>query len=111
MMMPSIVRNERSLLARIAWSATWKISPSSMLRPGCRRWRRRGALLLGRLLLQTRQPATARHIAHALLHVALRIEQRRARQHQDRVPLREPVQDLDVIEVGEARADLDRRGL
>src|SRR6058998_3682146 len=65
MMMPSIVRNDRSLLARIACSATWKISPRSMLGPG-----RRGL----RLLLDTGQ-AAAGHLAHALLHVALRVEQ------------------------------------
>src|SRR6266849_4494414 len=72
MMMPSIVRNDRSLLARIACSATWKISPSSMLGPGRRSLgpRRRRRLLL----LDTGQ-AAAGHLAHALLHVALRVEQ------------------------------------
>src|SRR6266851_3577768 len=71
-MMPSMVRNDRSLLARIAWSATCTISPSSILGPGRRglRPRRRGWLLL----LHARQ-AAASDVAHALLHVALRIEQ------------------------------------
>src|SRR2546426_2672100 len=100
MMMPSIVRNDRSLFARIAWSATWKISPSSMLGPRGRRLRaRRGRLLL----LHAGQPAD---VAHALLHVALRVEQGRARQHQHRVLLSEPAQHLDVVEVRQARADL-----
>src|SRR5882762_5530053 len=85
MMMPSIVRNDRSLLARIAWSATWKISPRSMLGPGRRRRPRRS----GRLLLLHARQAAAGHLAHALLHVALRVEQRRARQHQHRVLLRQ----------------------
>src|SRR5258706_3890290 len=106
MMMPSIVRNDRSLLARIAWSATWKISPSSMLGPGRRglRPRRRRR----RLLLHARQ-AAASDVAHALLHVALRIEQRRARQHQHGILLGQAAHDLDVVEIGEARANLHRR--
>src|SRR5947208_9645457 len=72
MMIPSIVRNDRSLFARIACSATWKISPRSILGPGRRglRPRRRRRLLL----LDTGQ-AAAGHLAHALLHVALRVEQ------------------------------------
>src|SRR5258706_8855419 len=108
MMMPSIVRNDRSLLARIAWSATWKISPSSMLGPGRRglRPRRRRR----RLLLHARQ-AAASDVAHALLHVALRIEQRRARQHEDGILLGQPAHDFDVIEIGQARTDLHRRRL
>src|SRR5439155_23931282 len=67
MMMPSIVRNDRSWLARIAWSATWKISPRSMLGPGRRglRPRRRRRLLL----LDTGQ-AAARHLAPGFLHGA-----------------------------------------
>src|SRR5882762_5651964 len=104
MMMPSIVRNDRSLLARIAWSATWKISPSSILGPGRRRRPRRS----GRLLLLHARQAAAGHLAHALLHVALRVEQRRTRQHQHRVLLRQAADDLDVVEIGEARANLDR---
>src|SRR5262245_45500380 len=112
MMMPSIVRNDLSLLARIAASATWKISPSSMLWPrrgrrGGLRPRRRGGLLL---LLKSRQSAT-RDTLHALLHVALRVEQRRAGQHQDRVPLAQPVDHLDVVEIGEPRANLHGRRL
>src|SRR5213596_2410807 len=103
-MMPSVVRNDRSLLARIAWSATWKISLSSMLRPGRCRLRPR---LGGGLLLDLRQTA-ARDAAHPLLHVALRVEERRARQHQDRILFRQAVHDLDVIEIGEPGADLDR---
>src|SRR4051812_17188581 len=86
MMIPSIVRNDRSLLARIAWSATWKISPSSILGPGGRRLRplrRRG-----RLLLDAGQ-AAAGDAAHPLLHVALRVEQRRARQDEHGVLLRQ----------------------
>src|SRR5258706_1758324 len=108
MMMPSIVRNDRSLLARIAWSATWKISPSSMLGPGRRglRPRRRRR----RLLLHARQ-AAAGDVAHALLHVALRIEQRRARQHEDGVLLGQAAHDLDVVEISEAGANLHRRRL
>src|SRR5438552_12083872 len=92
MMMPSIVRNDRSLLARIACSATWKISPRSMLGPGRRglRPRRRRRLLL----LDTGQ-AAAGHLAHALLHVALRVEQRGARQDQHRVLLGQAAHDLD----------------
>src|SRR5258707_14764270 len=95
MMMPSIVRNDRSLLARIAWSATWKISPSSMLGPGRRglRPRRRRRRLL---LLHARQ-AAAGDVAHALLHVALRIEQRRARQHGGSVLLGQPAHHLHVV--------------
>src|SRR6266480_2357343 len=105
MMMPSIVRNDRSLLARIAWSATWKISPSSMLRPRRRRLpRRRGGLLL----LHARQATNA---PHPLLHVALRIDQRRAGQHQHRVLLGQPAKHLDVVEVGQPGADLHRRRL
>src|SRR2546428_281165 len=62
MMMPSIVRNDRSLFARIAWSATWKISPCSTLGPRGRRLRaRRGRLLL---MLGWRQILTG----HALLN-------------------------------------------
>src|SRR5438477_2940409 len=99
MMMPSIVRNDLSLLARIAWSATWKISPSSILGPRRRRRARRRLLLL----LHAGQPAD---VAHALLHVALRVEQGRARQHQHRVLLSEPAQHLDVVKVRQARADL-----
>src|SRR6266571_5854986 len=92
MMMPNIVRNDRSLLARIAWSATWKISPRSMLGPGRRSLRpRRG----GRLLLDPRQ-AAAGDIAHPLLHVALRVEQRGAGQHEHGVLLRQAAHDLDV---------------
>src|SRR6267378_4898452 len=99
MMIPSIVRNDRSLLARIACNATWKISLSSTLRPRGLRLRR--PRLRSRLLLQARQAAAARHVAHALLHVTLRVEQRRARQHQDRVLLGQAAQHLDVVEVGE----------
>src|SRR5689334_17765562 len=106
MMMPSIVRNDRSLLARIAWSATWKISPRSILGPGRRRPRGRG-----RLLLLDAGQAAAGHLAHALLHVALRVEQRRTRQHQHRILLRQTAHDLDVVEIGEAGADLDRSRL
>src|SRR5260370_310850 len=57
MMMPNIVRNDRSLLARIAWSATWKISPRSLRWPG-----RRSLLpprcggLLGRRQVRARHP-------------------------------------------------------
>src|SRR3954447_2709952 len=107
MMMPSMVRNDRSLLARIAWSATWKISSSSILGSGRSRLRarRRGGLLL----LHAREPA-AGEAAHALLHVALGIDERRARQHQHGVLLGEPVGDLDVIEVGQPGTDLDGRG-
>src|SRR6266545_5647256 len=108
MMMPSIVRNDRSLLARIAWSATWKISPSSMLRPRRRRlWSRR----CGRLLLLDTRQAAAGDVAHPLLHVTLRVEQRRARQHEHGVLLRQAAEDLDVIEIGEAGANLHRRRL
>jgi len=71
MMMPSIVRNDRSLLARIAWSATWKISPRSTLGPRRRLRSRR----TGRLLLLHSRKAAARDAAHPLLHVALRVEQ------------------------------------
>src|SRR5258705_12828705 len=107
MMMPSIVRNDRSLLARIAWSATWKISPRSMLRPRRRRRPRR----CGRLLLLDAGQAAAGHLAHALLHVALRVEQRRTRQHQHGILLRQAAHDFDVVEVGEAGTDLHRRRL
>src|SRR5258708_9350088 len=107
MMMPSIVRNDRSLLARIAWSATWKISPRSILRPRRRRRPRR----CGRLLLLDAGQAAAGHLAHALLHVALRVEQRRTRQHQHGILLRQAAHDFDVVEVGEAGTDLHRRWL
>src|SRR6266481_3224267 len=103
MMMPSIVRNDRSLLARIAWSATWKISPRSMLGPGRRSLRPRRC---GRLLLLNAGQAAASDVAHALLHVALRIEQRRARQHEHGILLGQPAHDLDVVEIGEPGADL-----
>src|SRR5258706_15830681 len=96
MMMPSIVRNDRSLLARIAWSATWKISPRSMLRS---RRRRRRPRRCRRLLLLDAGQATAGHLAHALLHVALRVEQRRTRQHQDGILLRQAAHDFDVVDV------------
>src|SRR5882762_11730325 len=102
MMMPSIVRNDRSLLARIAWSATWKISPRSILGPR----RRLRPLRCGRLLLLDAGQAAASHLAHALLHVALRVEQRRARQDQHRVLLGQAAHDLDVVEIGEPGADL-----
>src|SRR5258705_1468806 len=107
-MMPSIVRNERSLLARIAWSATWKISSSSILRP-CRR-RLRTLLRGGLLLLHARQPA-AGDVPHPLLHVALRVDQRRARQDQHGVLLAEAAHDFDVVEISEPGANLDRRRL
>src|SRR6185369_5467650 len=111
MMMPSIVRNDLSLFARIAWSATWKISPSSMLRPRRGRGRRlRPRRRRGLLLLQTGQ-AAARDALHALLHVALRVEQRRAGQDQNRVLFAQPVEHLDVVEIGETGANLHRRGL
>src|SRR6266566_4203512 len=108
MMMPSIVRNDRSLLARIACSATWKISPRSMLGPGRRGLRPRRCR---RLLLLDAGQAAAGHLAHALLHVALRVEQRRTRQHQDGILLRQAAHDFDVVEVGEAGTDLHRRWL
>src|SRR5258708_37354148 len=101
MMMPSMVRNDRSLLARIAWSATWKISPSSILRPRRRLRPRR----CGRLLLDARQ-AAAGDVAHALLHVALRIEQRRARQHEHGTLLGQAAHDLDGLGIAQARAIL-----
>src|SRR2546423_6370758 len=103
MMMPSIVRNDRSLLARIAWSATWKISSSSILGPRRRRLRTRWR---GRLLLLHAGQAAAGDVAHALLHVALRVEQRRARQDEDGVLLGQSAHHLDVIEIGESRPDL-----
>src|SRR4051812_40746040 len=106
MMMPSIVRNDRSLFARIACSATWKISPSSILRPRGRRLRARRCRRL--LLLQARQ-AAAGYAAHALLHVALRVEQRGAGENQDSVLLRQAAHDFDVIEIGQPGANLDRR--
>src|SRR6267142_873000 len=107
MMMPSIVRNDRSLLARIAWSATWKISPRSILGPR----RRLRPLLRGRLLLLDTRQAAARHLAHALLHVALRVEQRCAGQHENGILLHQAAHDLDVVEIGEPRTDLHRRRL
>src|SRR3989454_2387461 len=108
MMMPNIVRNDRSLLARIACSATWKISPRSMLGPG------RGSLRprrCGRLLLLDAGQAAASDVAHALLHVALRIEQRRAGQHEHGILLGQAAHDLDVVEIGESGTDLHRRRL
>src|SRR5437667_9909086 len=108
MMIPSMVRNDRSLFARIACSATWKISPRSILGPGRRRLRPR--LRRRRLLLHARQ-TTAGDVAHPLLHVALRVQERRARQHEHGILLRQAAQDLDVIEIGEAGADLHRRRL
>src|SRR6267378_800102 len=108
MMMPSIVRNDRSLLARIAWSATWKISPRSMLRP---RRRRRRPRRCRRLLLLDAGQAAAGHLAHALLHVALRVQQRRAGQHEHGILLRQAAHHLDVIEIGKPGTDLHRRGL
>src|SRR5437667_4755160 len=106
-MIPSIVRNDRSLFARIACSATWKISPRSILGPG------RGRLLprrRRRLLLNAGQAASG-DVAHPLLHVALRVQERGARQHEHGILLRQAAQDLDVIEIGEAGADLHRRRL
>src|SRR5438874_9049464 len=107
MMMPSIVSNDRSLLARIAWSATRKISPRSMLRSGRRRLR---SLLRGRRLLLL-DPGQAADGAHALLHIPLRIEQRGTGQYEHRVLLGQPAQHLDVIEVRETSANLHRRRL
>src|SRR6267143_2465977 len=107
MMMPSIVRNDRSLLARIAWSATWKISPRSILGPR----RRLRPLLRGRLLLLDTRQAAARHLAHALLHVALRVEQRCAGQYEHGILLRQASHHLDIVEIGEPRTDLHRRRL
>src|SRR2546426_12797259 len=107
MMMPNIVRNDRSLLARIACSATWKISPRSMLGPGRRSLRPRRR---GRLLLDSRQ-AAAGDIAYPLLHVALRVEQRRAGQHEHGVLLRQAAHHLDVVEIRESGTDLHRSRL
>src|SRR5260370_29721361 len=88
MMMPSIVRNDRNLLARIAWSATWKISPSSMLGPRRRRLRARRGLLL---LLHAGQPPRG---AHPPLHVPPRVGQGRPPQHQHRGLLTSPAHHL-----------------
>src|SRR3989442_13326659 len=131
MMMPSMVRKERRAWARIACSATRRISTKSMRLastsfgvvrlgplPGagaprslrCLRAGVRAARLPLRLLLQPRQP-TPRHALEALTEVALLREQRGARQYEHRVALRQARQHLDVIEVGEPRADLHRRGL
>src|SRR6266536_5228486 len=80
-----------------------------MLGPGrgALRPRRRRRLLL---LLHTGQ-AAARHLAHALLHVALRVEQRGAGQHQDGILLGQPAHDFDVIEIGQAGTDRHGRRL
>src|SRR5207244_5754639 len=100
MMIPSMVRSERSLLARSASSATRMISPNSIGLP------RRGALLLA----DPGQPA-AGHVLEALAELLQRLHQRGARQHQHRVPIREPACDLDVVLIGEARANRHGRDL
>src|SRR5882762_8584504 len=94
MMMPSIVSSERSLLARSASSATRTVSPNNMTLAGVR----------ARLLAHAGQP-TAGHVLEALAELLLRLHERRARQHEDRVVLRQTTRDFDVVLVGEARAD------
>src|SRR5439155_13707460 len=74
MMMPSIVRRERSLLARSASSATRTISPTSTGLAGACRLRG-----LGLLLPDARQPA-ARHVLEPLAELLLRLHERCARQ-------------------------------
>src|SRR2546429_4487952 len=100
MMMPSMVRSERSLLARSASSATRTISPNSIRLAGV------GA----RLLAHAGQP-TPGHVLEALAELLLRLHQRSARQHQHRVPVREPARDLDVVLIGEAGANRHGRDL
>src|SRR5439155_17361563 len=107
MMMPSMVRSDRSLLARMAWSATWKISPRSTLGP---RLDLRALTAPGRRLLLQAGQAAAGHGPHPVAHVALRVQERRARQHEHGVLVGQAAADLQVIEVGEPGADLDRCG-
>src|SRR2546428_13531415 len=95
MMIPSIVRSERSLLARSASSATRMISPRSIVP------RRGGAL---RLLPQPGQPA-ARHVLESPPHVLLRLHERGARQHEDRVLLVQSGRHFDVVLVRETGPD------
>src|SRR5215510_2652824 len=107
MMIPSIVRNDRSLFAEMAWSATWMISRISMAaspRPAAaaRRWA---------LLLHPGDPAPTGHPLDSLAHLLLRCDEGRAREHEDGIVLGETVGDLDDVEVREAGMDLDRLGL
>src|SRR5437867_5703385 len=78
---------------------------------GPRGRRRRRPLLRGcRLLLYAGQAAT-REAAHALLHVTLGIEQRRAGKHEHGVLLGQTAHHLDMIEIGKSGANLHRRRL
>src|SRR3989442_1470014 len=110
MMMPSAVSSDRSLFARIACSATLKISSSSIAVLAVPGRGAAGAARRGGLLTQARQPATG-HALEAVTHVLLRLHERGTRQEQHGVLLGEAARHLDVIEVGQAGADVDRRGL
>src|SRR5438094_7548110 len=110
MMMPSAVSSDRSLFARIACSATLKISSSSIAVLAVPGRGAAGAARRGGVLTQARQPA-AGHALEAVAHVLLRLHQRSARQEQDGVCLGQAARHLDVVEVGQAGADVDRRGL
>src|SRR5439155_854047 len=62
------------------------------------------------LLAQARQPA-AGHALEAVAHVLLRLDQRSARQQQHGVLFGQAARHLDVIQIGQAGADVDRRRL
>src|SRR2546429_350203 len=105
MMMPSIVRNERSLFARIACSATWKISPSSTATASSSS----GVAAAWWSAAAACPASPARNVAHALLHVALRVQQRRAGQHEHGIVFGQAAHYLDVVEIGETGANLRDR--
>src|SRR5512135_2828386 len=100
--MPSMVRNERSLFARSASSATAMVSPSSMRSPSP------GPAATTTTGGTPRASAHAgRHAAHALTQVAevlvpLGLELRDA-QERDLVPLLHAVEHLRVVVIGHAQ--------
>src|SRR5512141_75599 len=63
------------------------------------------------MLLHAGHAAAAGHAVDALLHVLLRLDHARARQHQHRVTLLDAGHDLAVVEVGETGADVGRHDL
>src|SRR5438132_4199736 len=62
------------------------------------------------MLPQSRQPAPG-DVLEALAELLLRLYERRARQHEHRVPLRQAARHLDVVLIGEPGPDRHRQRL
>src|SRR4051812_35367551 len=106
MMMPSMVSADRNRWLRRACIATRITSFKSML--SLRRTLSASLLLL---LLHAGNAATTGHALNAFAHFFLRIDERRAWQHDDFVAFVQSFHDFNIVKVGEAGLDVHSRWL